>query len=92
MGLQINPTCSLPTGVASELLPAPYSMKVLHIKNARPHEKIFIPMDNGMTLSQTQAAVVGAKIGNGYLVYVGDVNPEEGTDKIIQSLLGCSGQ
>ena len=31
--------------------------------------------------------VVGAKVGNGYLVYIGDVNAEEGLDKIILSLL-----
>ncbi|MCJ1267843.1 hypothetical protein MMC22_007729 [Lobaria immixta] len=83
--------------VTSNSFPQPYSMKVLHVKNARPHEKIFIPMANAMTQSlvfppehvdQTQAAVVAAKVGNGYLVYAGDVNPEKGSDKIIQSLLG----
>jgi hypothetical protein len=39
-------------------------------------------------VDQAQAAVVGAKVGNGYLVYVGDVNAEEGSDNIILSL--CS--
>jgi hypothetical protein len=29
--------------------------------------------------------VVGAKVGNGYLVYIRDVNAEEGLDKIILS-------
>jgi hypothetical protein len=38
-------------------------------------------------VDQAQAAVVGAKVGNGYLVYIGDVNAE-GSDKIILSLLG----
>jgi len=32
--------------------------------------------------------VVGAKVGNRYLVYIRDVNTEEGLDKIILSLLG----
>ena len=94
---QLNPSYSLPIGVASNKLPAPYSMKVLHVKNARPDEKIFVPVPNAMTQSnvfppehvdQAQAAVVGAKVGNGYLVYIGDVNTEEGSDKIILSLLG----
>jgi hypothetical protein len=93
----LNPSCSLPTGVAPNSLPAPYSMKVLHIKNARPHEKIFVPVANAMTQShvfppeyvdQAQGAVVGAKVGNGYLVYVRDVNAEEGSNNIILSLLG----
>jgi hypothetical protein len=48
---QLNPSCSLPTGVASNSLPAPYSMKVLHIKNARPYEKIFVPAANAMRQS-----------------------------------------
>ena len=94
---QLNPSCSLPTGVASNSLPAPYSMKVLHVKNARPYEKIFIPVADAITQShvfppeyvdQAQAAVVGAKVGNGYLAYVGDVNSEEGSDNIILSLCG----
>jgi hypothetical protein len=93
----LNPSCSLPTGVAPNSLPAPYSMKVLHVKNARPYEKIFVPVVNVMTQShvfppeyvdQAQAAVVGAKVGNGYLVYVRDVNAEEGSNNIILSLLG----
>ncbi|KAI9769772.1 MAG: hypothetical protein M1840_003766 [Geoglossum simile] len=94
---RLNPSCSLPTGVASSSLPAPYSMKVLHIKNAQPHEKIFIPVADAMSQShvfapeyvdQAQAAVVGARIGNGYLAYVGDVNSEKGSDNIILSLCG----
>jgi hypothetical protein len=39
-------------------------------------------------VNQAQAAVVGAQVGNGYLVYVGDVNAEEGSNNIILSLLG----
>jgi hypothetical protein len=83
--------------VASNKLPAPYSMKVLHVKNARPDEKIFVLVPNAMTQSnvflpeyvdQAQAAVVEAKVGNGYLVYIRDVNAEERSDKIILSLLG----
>jgi hypothetical protein len=94
---QLNPSCSLPTGAASNSLPAPYSMKALHVKDAQPHEKIFVPVANATTQShvfppeyvdQSQAAVVGAKVGNGYLAYIGDVNSEEGSDNIILSLCG----
>ena len=72
-------------------------MKVLHVKNARPHEKIFVPVADAITQSlvfpleyvdQAQAAVVGAKVGNGYLAYAGHVNSEEGSDNIILSLCG----
>lgn len=94
---QLNPSCSLPIGVASNRLPESYSMKVIHVKNARPEEKISVPVANAITQSnvfppeyvdQAQAAVVGSKVGNGYLVYVGDVNAEEGSDNIILSLCG----
>ena len=92
---QFNPSSTIPANVASASLPAPYSMKVLHIKNASPEEKIFIPVPEAMTKShvfppsyvdQSQAAVVGAKVGDGYLVYVGDVNGEQGSNKVILSL------
>ncbi len=48
---QLNSSCFLPTGMASNRLLAPYSMKVLHVKNARPDEKILIPVANAMTQS-----------------------------------------
>lgn len=94
---QLNSSCSLPSGVVLNSLPAPYSMKVLQVKDARPHEKIFLPVTNPETQSlgfspkyvnRAEAAVVGAKVGNGYLVYAGDVNPGEGSDKIILTLCG----
>lgn len=89
---QLNPSCSLPTGVSSNSFPAPYSMKVHLVKNAQPHEKIFVPEADAIFKSQyvdpAQAAVVGAKVGNGYLAYIGDVNRGEGSDNIILSLCG----
>lgn len=94
---QFNPSSTLPANVASASLPAPFSMKVLHVKNARPEEKIFIPVPEAMTQShvfppsyvdQTQSAVVGAKVGDGCVAYVGDVNGEQGSNKVILSLCG----
>jgi hypothetical protein len=83
--------------VVSNKLPAPYSIKVLYVKNAWLNEKIFVLVPNAMTQSnvflpeyvnQAQAAVVRAKVGNEYLVYIRDVNAKERLDKIILSLLG----
>jgi hypothetical protein len=94
---RFNPSCTLPNGMNSASFPGPYSMKVLHVKNAKAQEKIFVPVPGGMTQSavfppayvdQAQAAVVGAKIGEGYLVYDGNVNPEEGQVKVILALCG----
>jgi hypothetical protein len=94
---QFNPNCTLPTSAARDLLPPPYTMKVVHIANARPHEKIFVPVPGGTTLShvfppgptgQEQAAVVCAKMGSGFLAYVGDVNAEDESNDVILSLCG----
>ena len=94
---QLNPSCSLPANLALNSFPAPYSMKVLHVKHAEPHQKIFVPITDAMTQShvfppeyvdQTQAAVVGTKIGEGFMIYIGDVNAEKGSLDIILHL--CS--
>jgi len=87
----------MPATISPKSMPLPYSMKVLHVKNARPQEKIYIPVNDAKTQSavfppeyvdRSQAAVVGAKIGDGYLVYHGDVNNEEGSNKVIMILCG----
>lgn len=61
-------------------------MKVLHVKNARPEEKVFVPVPDAKTQSMVfplshvdhaQAAVVGARIGGGFLIYCSDFNTEE---------------
>jgi len=94
---QLNHSSSLPSGITKNGLPGPYSMKALRVNNARPHEKIYIPVEDAMTQSlvfpasyvnQAQAAVVGSKIGDGYLVYIGDVNAEKGSFDVILSLCG----
>lgn len=94
---QFNPSCTLPTNVVKDSFPSPYSMKAVHVQDARPHEKIFVPVPGAMTEShvftpshvdETQAAVAGATVGNGFLVYAGDVNPEVGSEKVMLTLLG----
>ena len=72
-------------------------MKALHARNARTYEKIYVPISDATPQShvfppshvdQAQAAVVGARIGGGYLIYVGDVNGEEESDRVILALGG----
>ncbi|GKZ21579.1 hypothetical protein AbraIFM66951_005215 [Aspergillus brasiliensis] len=94
---QLNPSGLLPETIDTSSLPQPYSMKVLHIKDARSQEKLYVPIEGALTQShvlpptpvnQTQAAVVGAKLGRGYLSYCGDVNAENGSDQLMLSLCG----
>lgn len=98
----INPSCVLPQGVESSSLPGLPYMKVLHVKGTRLHERILVPIPHPGTESlgsgqenaeveigdEIQAAVAGAQLGSGYLVYCGNVNPEEEVDRIILCLCG----
>lgn len=94
VNFQYNPSSTLPAGTANSF-PDAYSMKALHIKNARPKERIFVPVPGTKTQSmvfppspvdETQAAVAAAKIGKGFLIYRGDFNEDEGTKQFIVSL------
>ncbi|KAJ5110601.1 hypothetical protein N7532_001136 [Penicillium argentinense] len=94
---QLNPSGLLPESIEPSSLPESYSMKVLHVKNAKPEEKIFVPIDGAVTQSlvfppmyvnQAQAGVVGAKLGRGHLIYCGDVNGEDGSNQLMLALCG----
>lgn len=94
---QVNNFYTLPRGVVASSLPSAYSMKALHVRGAKPQEKLFVPVPGSKTQSmvfapadvdQSQAATVGARIGNGFLAYVGDVNGEEESDAVILALCG----
>jgi hypothetical protein len=66
-------------------------MKAVFIRDARNHEKLLIPKPEDGALpvtSKTQAALAGAKVGMGYLFYIGDVNPGEEFDKVVLALSG----
>ncbi|PYH75798.1 hypothetical protein BO82DRAFT_359734 [Aspergillus uvarum CBS 121591] len=94
---QLNPSALLPESIETASLPRPYSMKALHVKNAKRQEKIFVPIEGAVTQSlvfppnyvnQAQAAVAGARLGWGYLIYCGDVNGEDGSNQLILALCG----
>ena len=38
--------------------------------------------------SSAQVAVAGAKVGEGFVIYAGDVDPSENSDTVILSLCG----
>ncbi|KAF9892330.1 hypothetical protein FE257_002107 [Aspergillus nanangensis] len=68
---RLNPSGPLPESIAPSLLPEPYSMKVLHIKNAERHERLFVPTEDAVVQSlvsspthvdQAQTAVAGARL------------------------------
>lgn len=76
---QFNPSSNLPNTISRGSVPGPYSMKVLHVESALPHEKTFIPVPEAQTQSavfppslvdRAQAAITIAKIRVGHLIYI----------------------
>ncbi|KAL2801875.1 hypothetical protein BJX63DRAFT_416391 [Aspergillus granulosus] len=80
---QLHPSGILPESTETSSLPGPYSMKALHIKGAKPQEKLFVPIEGA-----AQAGVAGARLGSGYLIYCGDVNGEDGSNQLMLALCG----
>lgn len=94
---QFVPSSIFPTSLNLASVPEPYSMKVVHIANARTQEKIFVPTPGALTqirvfppghVDESQAAVTGARIGRGDLVYCGDINGEAESTVLIMALCG----
>lgn len=78
------------------LLPA-YSMKALHVDKASSAAVIYGPDSASRTQSmvfppssvdQAQAPVVLERCGKGEVGYVGDVNPEDGTQELLLVMVG----
>ncbi|KAI0127211.1 hypothetical protein BJ170DRAFT_624587 [Xylariales sp. AK1849] len=64
-------------------LPAAYSQKGLLVKNVE-RSAVWYTTDD----SRGEAAVVFAQVGKGRLGYIGDVNGEEATDKVVLAMCG----
>ena len=74
-----------------------YSMKAVHLKGATSDSKIYVPLEQSRVESrvfppdpvdQSQSPAVWAKCGNGWLGFIGDVNNEEGSQKLLMVMLG----
>lgn len=94
---QLNPAAELPGDTAESSFPELFNMKALHVRGARVQEKTYIAEVDGMTKSRvftaeyvdrSQAAVAAANIGQGYLVYCGDVNGEHESSRLILAICG----
>ncbi|PYH65829.1 uncharacterized protein BO88DRAFT_347540, partial [Aspergillus vadensis CBS 113365] len=94
---QLNPSGLLPERIEASPFPEPYSIKVLHVKDAGSQERVYVPIEGAVTQShvfapsrvdETQAAGAGARLGQGYFYYCGDVYWEDGSNQLILSLCG----
>ncbi|KAK1657058.1 hypothetical protein BDP55DRAFT_708993 [Colletotrichum godetiae] len=85
-------------GSAAAKLPGRYSQKALFLKGVHSTAVMYGPDQTSVTESLvfpservgdvTQAAISFAKVGDGKIGYVGDVNVEEGTDAAILAMCG----
>lgn len=74
-----------------------YSMKTLHLKNVSADARVYIPEASSRTQSAVfpaaavdlqQCPAAFAKYGRGYIGYIGDVNNEAGSQKLLMAMLG----
>ncbi|KAK9774581.1 putative MYND-type zinc finger protein samB [Seiridium cardinale] len=82
-------TVKLRTGVTdghlTKQLPSAYSQEGLFVRNVESSAAWYTTEDYS-----GQAAVVFAKVGNGRLGYIGDVNGEESSHKVVLAMCGLS--
>jgi hypothetical protein len=79
-------------------LPSSYSQKAVFLANVSINDAWYLPTDSSRTESLVfhseqvqdlqQTPVAFAKLGNGKLGYVGDVNGEEGSDAVVLAMCG----
>lgn len=74
----------------SASLVSSYSMKALHVKDIQSDVAVYSPTEDSHLRTQqiSESPVVHTRMGNGYLGYVGDVNYEEVSSKVILAMLG----
>lgn len=94
----VNNACaSLPPEVKDRLVPR-YSQKALHLRNVRPEDAVYLPTASSVTLSavfvpgpvgdRSQTPAAFARVGKGWVGYLGDVNAEEGNEAVVMAMLG----
>ena len=81
----------------SSLAPS-YSMKALHVSGLAAGDAIYLPTENARLQSmvfapvaitdQSESPAVQTRVGCGHLGYIGDVNSEEESTKVILAMLG----
>lgn len=73
-----------------------YSMKTFHLKYTAPTTRVYVPEASSRTQSMVfepaegdlhQCPAIFAPYGKGYIGYIGDVNNEEGSRKLLAAML-----
>lgn len=88
-----------PKAVARSLLPQSYSMKSIMLKGVAEQDALYRSTEEsqveslamamgGGKMSAGKVAVAATAVGRGWIGWVGDVNQESGSDKVVCFLLG----
>ncbi|RMZ85141.1 hypothetical protein DV738_g37, partial [Chaetothyriales sp. CBS 135597] len=86
----------IPPGVK---LPSSYSQKAVFLTNVNKNAAWYLPTEDSVVDSAVfapnpvptnETPIVFAKVGKGWLGYIGDVNAEEGSDAVVLAMLGLS--
>ncbi|KAI0367861.1 hypothetical protein BV20DRAFT_1023528 [Pilatotrama ljubarskyi] len=95
----LNPA-GVPTPLSADALFPRLSMKALHVKNAPRECAVYLPTPDSQLESLVwaprpiagaqaeESPAVFAPVGKGYLGYVGDVNGEQGSTRLVIEMLG----
>ncbi|KAL8344121.1 hypothetical protein RB601_004578 [Gaeumannomyces tritici] len=87
VGTYTRETTKLRKGVldstATAGLPVEYSQKAVFLQNVDKAARLYVREDK-----ETDVAVAFAKVENGRLAFIGDVNREEGSAKVIMAMCG----
>ncbi|KAL9576103.1 MAG: hypothetical protein Q9212_007384 [Teloschistes hypoglaucus] len=77
-----------------------YSMKAVHLQHSTVNSRVYVPLEQSRTQSmvfppdtvdQNESPAAWTVSGNGWLGYIGDVNNEAGSRKLLKVMLGKSG-
>ncbi|RMD39955.1 hypothetical protein DV735_g5169, partial [Chaetothyriales sp. CBS 134920] len=86
-------------GIPKGKLPSSYSLKAVSLKNVDKNSGWYWPTEHSVIDSAVfapdpvptnETPVVFAKVANGWLGYIGDVNAEQGSEDAVLAMLGLS--
>jgi hypothetical protein len=88
---KLNENCSVPDDTELSGMPDHFGMTVMTLKNVDTNDRIYVPHEQArleFPADDSEAAVAGAQVRNGYLVYIGDLNWEFSSESIMMGFLG----
>lgn len=100
LNLNVNTAADVGGGRFAHGLPGTYSLKAVSLKGVARDHVVYGPTDlsrverfggAGESVDPRQSPVVFAKVGDGWLGYVGDVNGEVESTAVIVAMCGLGG-